>query len=49
MEMVRLILTDGTTKEMTKDEMSAMSLDGMMKEMDGKMIMNVEFFEVDGT
>jgi hypothetical protein len=44
MEMVRVTLTDGTKREMTKDEMSALSLDGMMEAMDGKAIKNIEFY-----
>lgn len=47
MEMVRVTLTDGTTREMTKNEMNVLSLDGMNKAMDGKAIVNVEFFEGD--
>jgi len=47
MKMVRLTLTDGTKKEITRDEMDSLSMDGMMEAMDGKAITNVEFYEVD--
>jgi len=45
MEMVRLTLIDGTIKEMTKDEMSALSMEGMMEAMDNKPVLKVDFFE----
>ncbi len=48
MEMIRLTLTDGTKKEMTREEMNILSQKGMMEAFEGKAIMNVEFYEEDG-
>lgn len=49
MRMVKVSLSDGTSKEMTQDEFNALQMvDGMFKEFNGRLIYNVEFFEEDG-
>jgi len=47
--MVRLTLIDGTKKEITRDEMRAMSQEGMMEAFNRKSIINMEFYKDDGT
>lgn len=44
MEMVRLTLTDGTTREITKDEMKMMNIFDMREAFEGKAIIDIEFF-----
>ena len=49
MEMVRLTLTDGTQREMTRGEADLISLKGMFCALDGKGIVNVEFYSESDT
>lgn len=48
MRMARVTLTDGTTREITFEELDNMSISGMSESFDNKAIINVEFFEEDG-
>jgi hypothetical protein len=45
MRKVRVLLTDGTTKEMTEGEFHTLNMKGMMEAMDGKAILDVEIID----
>jgi len=45
-KMVKIMLGDGTVKEMTMDEFGALSTkDGMIEAFEGQLIIDVQFYE----